>query len=848
MSSASTSGRGRLWLWLIAGALALVGVAWTAVAILFPPARVRSMVQAQLTQALSRDVRFADASVGLLPPVRLTVKGPELAEPGGFARGAAFRAEAIHLDLDVLALLGRRVVVRRLVVTRPTLHLVMRADGTTNLDDIGRRDTGEAKPATGAPMDLELKELTIEQGRALVDDLKAEKRTTFAVDTRMSLRSERGGERIATSGATELSGLAFGPLSAARVTDLDQSLASLQWKLEHDGAFAAKQKRLALQRLSVAFGRAEVALTGIVDDPGPKARLDLRAKGSQLDLGELLGFVAAADAKAVSGIRGSGRVDFDLAIRGALGPDRHPDLTGALTVADGAFRYSGAPAGVEALALSARLAPDQVEIGRLSARVIGSDGKALAPITGSLSVSRFADPRVSFALKGPVNLAAVAPLIAPKDTKLGGTAVIDLRGQGQAKDPGTFGLEGRAELAQVSVEAPTLPKKVEKIQAEIQFSPSHAAVRRFIMHAGKSSVGLDATVARPLALMAEIGKTEPAEVDFDLRSPYLDLAELLPVTPGSPVLPNARGHGRVTIGRLKKDKLDVSQVNAQIALTPGVMQAGSYSFNGYGGAVNGSARFDVANPKSPGFKVKAKVDSVDADHLLSTWTGARGWLHGQLDSELDLAGAGGTPDEVKRTLTAIGKALMTEGTIGPGPALNAVASTLGIPAFKEIRLRDLKMPFRVEHGMFMTDNVTLEGKTGKWQAVGGVSFDGKLDYAVSVTLPPEIASQLQTKSAFAAGALSDPQGNLIVDLRVTGPAAAPKVRVDTQAIKDRLMGKASQALSDQRQKLEQQVQAGLEEKRKAAVDSLRKMSDQQRRALEDSLKRKAQDVLKGFFG
>jgi hypothetical protein len=834
-------------LWLIVGAVALLGVAFGAVAILFPPARVRTIVQAQLAQALSREVRFADASVGLFPPIRLTVKAPELAEPGGFARGAAFRAEALHLDLDVFALLGRRIVVRRLIITRPTLHLVMRADGSTNLDDIGRAKA-EAGPAGGAPMDLELKALDIQQGRALIDDMKGQKRTTFALDSHLALRSQQAGTRIATTGTTEITDLAFGPLSAARLADLDHALANLRWKIEHDGAFDARQNRLALQRLTLAFGRTEVALSGIVDAPGPKARLDLRAKGSQLDLGEVLGFVAAADAKAVKGIRGSGRLDFDLAVRGALGPERLPELTGTLSVADGAFRYAGAPAGVEALSLAARLAPDEVQVTRLSARVIGSDGRALAPLTGSLSVQQFAEPRLTFALKGPVNLAAVAPLVAPKDTRLAGTAVIDLRGQGLAKDPGSFALEGKANLEGVSVEAPDLPKKVEKVQAQIQFSPSHAAVRGFSMQAGKSSVALDATVTRPLALMGELGKIEPAEVDFDLRSPYLDLAELLPVTPGSPVLPNARGHGRVAIGRLKKDKLDVSRVNAQLDLTPGVLQAGSYSFDGYGGVVNGSARFDLANPKNPAFRVKAKVDSVDADRLLSTWTGARGWLHGQLDSELDLSGAGATPDQLKRTLTAIGKALMTEGTIGPGPALQAVASTLGIPAFKELHLRDFKMPFRVENGQFMTDGVTLQGKTGKWQAVGGIGFDGKLDYAVSVTLPPEIASQLQARSALAAGALTDAQGNLIVDLRVTGPAAAPRVRVDTQAIRDRLVGKASQALVDQRQKLEQEVEKAVEEKRQAAADSLRKLSDQQRRALEDSLKHRAQDVLKGFFG
>ncbi len=833
-------------MWLV-GALAVVVAAWATVAIVFPPARVRGMVHDQLARALTRDVRFRDAGIGIFPPVRITVLGPELAEPGGFAAGSAFRADAILLDLDVFALLGRRVVVRRLQVERPILHLVMRADGTTNFDGIGRAPAAGG-PSGSRPMDLELRELGIVQGRALVDDLKAQRRTTFTIDTRTALRAERGGQRLTTSGHTEITGLAFGPLAAARLTDLDHSLADLRWKLVHDGAFDAVQKRLALRKLALGFGRTAVDLSGVVDDPGPKARLDLRAKATSVDLGEVLGFLAAADAKALNGIRGSGRLDFDLGIRGALGPDRLPSLTGALVIADGAFRYRGAPAGVEALSLGARLAPDLIDVGRISARVIGADGRPLAPLTGALSVSSFADPRVSFSLSGPVNLAAVAPLVAPKNTQLAGTAVVAVHGQGRAKDPGSLALDGAARLSGVSIETPQLPKRVDRLGAQIQFSPARAAVKSFSMQAGKSSVALDATVGRPLALFAPIGKVDPADVDFTLRSPYLDLSELLPVTPGSPVLPNARGHGTVAIDRLKNQKLDVAHVNASVDLTPGVLSTSAYSFKGYGGAVQGSARFDLTNPAKPGFAVKAKVDSVDADQLISTWTPARGWLHGALNTQLDLSGLGGTPEEIKRTLTAIGAALVSNGTLGPGPALEAVSGSLGVPAFKEIRFHDLKLPFRVEHGQVITDPVTLEGKTGKWQLVGGIGFDGRLDYAVSVTLPPDVVSDLHARSALAAGALADPLGNVIIDLKVSGPAAAPRVRIDTNAIRDRLLGKASSALLGQKQMLQQEVQAAGDSVRKAAGDSARTALELQRRAVADSLRRKAQDVLKGFFG
>ena len=246
--------------------------------------------------------------------------------------------------------------------------------------------------------------------------------------------------------------------------------------------------------------------------------------------------------------------------------------------------------------------------------------------------------------------------------------------------------------------------------------------------------------------------------------------------------------------------------------------------------------------------MKAKVDSVDADQLLSAWTPARGWLHGALDTQLDLSGAGSSPEALKRTLTAVGLALVSNGTLGPGPALQAVASTLGIPSLKEVHFRDMKLPVRVEHGQVITDPVTIEGKSGKWQLIGGIGFDGRLDYAVSITLPPNVAAELGKRSALAAGALSDANGNLLVDLRVNGPAKAPRVTLDTRAMRDRLAGKVSQALVDQRKRLEQEVRDGLDQRQQAATDSARKAVDLERRALEDSLKRKAKDLLKGFFG
>src|SRR5205823_3626700 len=266
------SGPGRWVLWIGLGLVGLIVVTWVALALLFPKARVRALVQSQLSRTLARDVSFDAAWVSLWPPVRLRVVGVKLAEPSGLARGAAFDAQALDLDLDVLALFARRLVVRRLTLDHPTLHLVIAADGHTNFDGLmqpaapGAPGGALAPAAAAAPFDLAVRELVIVEGHALIDDFAASRRVAFGLGSKLGFSLERGGERIATQGMTTVRNVAFGPLSAARAAGLDRALAKIEWRIEHRGKYDATSKRLALERLGVGAGKAEVTLAGVVDD------------------------------------------------------------------------------------------------------------------------------------------------------------------------------------------------------------------------------------------------------------------------------------------------------------------------------------------------------------------------------------------------------------------------------------------------------------------------------------------------------------------------------------------------------------------------------------------------------
>jgi hypothetical protein len=165
-----------------------------------------------------------------------------------------------------------------------------------------------------------------------------------------------------------------------------------------------------------------------------------------------------------------------------------------------------------------------------------------------------------------------------------------------------------------------------------------------------------------------------------------------------------------------------------------------------------------------------------------------------------------------------------------------------------VKFKDGRLPFRVERGRVVTDPVKLSGPYGDWQVTGAVGFDGALDYAVSITMPQAVAAALNARSALAAGALSDAQGRLLLDLRVTGNAKSPRVAWDPRAMQARLMGKASEAIAEQRAKLEGEARQALAARQAEAADSARAVFEKAKARAADSLRARAGDALKGFFG
>ena len=214
---------------------------------------------------------------------------------------------------------------------------------------------------------------------------------------------------------------------------------------------------------------------------------------------------------------------------------------------------------------------------------------------------------------------------------------------------------------------------------------------------------MQAVITRPLALMAKPRPdggyaVAPAGVEFTLRSPYLDLAELLPPTPGGPMMANARGRrpSRWRGSGTRSSTCRTSRPSSRSS--PGPRRSRATRSRAYGGFASGKAEFDFRDPAHPKTSVQSQLDSARVESLLGTWTKAGEIMRGIVNIQGNVSTQGTTPEEIARTLSADGVAFLGNGQVGPLKVLDEIAALTKDPRLRELRFRDVKCPFHVERG------------------------------------------------------------------------------------------------------------------------------------------------------
>jgi len=244
--------------------------------------------------------------------------------------------------------------------------------------------------------------------------------------------------------------------------------------------------------------------------------------------------------------------------------------------------------------------------------------------------------------------------------------------------------------------------------------------------------------------------------------------------------------GRITVGKAKVMNLRISDIVCQILARGGVLTIKPFTARLYDGTLDATTALD-ARPGVAAWKARADLSGIQAGPLLKDMTG-KDQVLGTTVVKYDLAGAGLTPDAIKRTLSGTTSFAFTDGAvngINVAKMLRDAFNTLrGRPVSGDEPLRtdfaELLGSARITNGHIVNDDLLMKSPLLRVTGKGWADLPkDSVDYLATVTVVGTLKGQ--------DGASIEELTGLPLPIRAKGSLADPSVSLDMKALAEALL-------------------------------------------------------------
>jgi uncharacterized protein involved in outer membrane biogenesis len=453
----------------------------------------------------------------------------------------------------------------------------------------------------------------------------------------------------------------------------------------------------------------------------------------------------------------------------------------------------------------------------LDARVgSGKDGKLA--VRGSVNAS--GDPPLIDLELLPTrvaadDLAALAALFAP-DAPLSFASPdpveLELRARGPLGGETLPNLEGRATLSGFTFRFAGMTQPMEKVGAQVTFSPNQVTLDGLGGVIGKS----DVTASRVV-----VTNFDAPRVQLDLTSRNADFWELFSFVEsdetstgaapaaGDDPLSRLTIEGTLRIERGSLQTLAFEELTTGMDFRGGVLTLAPLEMKLHGGSFSGKLVQDLT---AGVLTISGNGTGVDADGFLAQNLELGGLISGRASTELNLQLRAADPANVLAGVSGGGPLQLVDGQLARLDVLKSLSKVTGV--FGERSLQRLTKqlategtPFRRAETRLSFDSGTLAFEdlvieTAELTLAGRATLEsatGKLDGRLAVAFSPELSATMREEQSRAAGLFWDPKAQRVgFGFGVRGLATAPSVSVDWDSA---IRGAAERKVGDQLRRL-----------------------------------------------
>ena len=821
--------------------------------------RLRDIAEPLLEEQLGREVSIGGFEVKLLksfPNVSVGVTELAIHSPSHNGSPAPDLA-SIHrlwVELPVLPVLQGNIQINALELDNPKILVEVYDDLSTNLIEFGAAEAEEAveeSTAESESAEIAIENIRIRDGQVAYVHADG---TLFSLDGLNTDLNARLADITAIDGQVWVEDTYY-EMGGVTYADHWNVLFDVRAETHLDSAW------LKIDRAELTVQDLLLQLNGQVTDyASDNIGVDVSFNTPDAPVSSFWSLLPSVFTKDISDLESEGVFSVTGSLKGQMAEGELPDLNVDLKVADGIIKYPDLPAAIRGLSLDANLTNSELVVESFTAEADGASLNAKAEVTD------FANPFVIADIDLDVDLGRIQSYYPLDDsTQLAGVLNMDTQVSGVLEEADNLDIAGTIGLESIDYQSTLVEQPISNLTGRIELLNNQIQFEEVSLTSGQSDVSFNGVMKNIESFISDSeGQAPDPLLEGVINSSFLNLTEQISEDTsatfvGPLELPPIQLDLRLDVDQLEFNGMTLSEASGALSMAEGIMSFNELSARLFGGVLNASGNFDLSDPLSPAFNGEVSLGEMPVKEFFSAFSDMDAivqvgeYLQGLFETQ---ATFGLRLDKdlnpQYESVLANGAFGARDGSFGTMPLQSVVAKFTGVNALESLNVNDWTHSFSVTGQRLHVQDLTFDAGEYAVSLNGSQSFDGNLDYRLSVELPESasnaisqapVQGALSSLSTVVNTALKDPaSGRIVLDLVASGSFADPSVRLDGDKVKGRLTSaltegikteaetrvdslqeaareRAEAELAEQRERLEEKAEEGLDNLVGGLVDS-----------------------------
>lgn len=815
--------------------------------------KIVELVKKEINKNLVAEVDFKKVNISFFrhfPRVSIGLDDVQVVGLGVFEEDTLISAKRVDAAVNIMSLIrGSDMNIYSVTLDRPRVRALVTKEGEANWN-IVKEDTSAVEEES-KPFHLQLKKYEIKNGYVYYDDRQSDMRAEV-----YNLNHKGSGDftsdlfTLKTNTTADSVTYFYGAIPY---------LYKVKTNIDADLKIDNTQDKYSFENLSILLNALNITGDGFLSMLEAGYDMDINFESPGTDFKHFLSLIPAVYQKEFDKVTASGSASFKGNVKGTYNEKSMPGYHVALSIKDGAFKYSDLPKGIEQINLNAVVDnPDGVTDNTVvnisdASLKMDKDPFTFRMLLKHPMTSMFVDA----AAKGRLDLGQVTQFVKlAKGTTIAGLLNADVSVKGNVSDLEkqqyqNFFAGGTLNLSGFNYTSADYPTGVKISTLATSFTPSKVDMSSLAGEYLQTRFNGTGQINNLLNYMLS---DKPLSAVLSLNADKVNLNDWMGVssdtastaeTTAFAVPANLNVTLNAKVNDLIYDKMDIRNLAGALTIADQTVNLNNIHGEALDGAISISGSYSTKeDKKKPAIALAYNVSQVDIQKLFYAVNTAQKmmpigkFLAGKLTSSLSANGRLGEDMEVQmNTFSGAGNLLLIEGVLSKFAPLDKIASTLHVSQLQNISMKDVKAFFEFSNGRMLIKPFTVKIKDIEMEIGGLQGFDESINYNVNLKLPRallgEQGNQLVNNLATAVSSKGIPVNlgeTVNLKLQLGGTVKNPTIQTDLRQTGESLAAQMEEQVKEF-------AQAKIDSAKAAAADTLSSIKKQLADAAKDEVRR-----------